>query len=112
SGIAGLGARLLGLGVMFLFDAAVLAVLFRVLAGIRIPARRLVGGASIGAAGLGALKVVGGSLLGSAVRNPLLASFAIIIGLLVWFNLISQVVLMTASWVAVGARDHGVAIWQ
>lgn len=110
SSIAEFGARVIGLVVMFAFDAAVLASLFRVLAGIRIPFRRLIGGVLIGAAGLAVLKVLGSSLLIGAGRNPLLASFAVIIGLMIWFNLISQMILLAASWIAVDARDDGVAM--
>lgn len=105
-----LGARIVGLTVMFLFDAAVLMSLFRILAGIRIPFRRLVGGVLIGALGLALLKVLGSSLLVGATRNPLLASFAVVVGLMLWFNLISQVMLLAASWIAVSARDHGSAV--
>lgn len=100
-----IAARVVGLGVMFVFDAAVLASLFRVLAGIRIPPRRLLGGVLIGASGLGLLKVLGGRLLVAASANPLVASFAAIIGLMIWFNLISQVILVSASWIAVGVDD-------
>ncbi len=109
---AEIAARVVGLGVMFVFDAAVLMSLFRVLAGIRIPFRRLIGGVLIGAAGLAVLKILGSRLLVGAGRNPLLASFAVIIGLMIWFNLISQVTLIAASWIAVGARDDGVAVGQ
>lgn len=105
-----LAARALGLAVMFLFDATVLASLFRVLAGIRIPFRRLVGGVLLGAASLAVLKILGGRLLIGASGNPLLASFAVFIGLMVWFNLVSQVILISASWIAVGARDAGVSM--
>lgn len=112
SSVAEIAARVVGLGVMFVFDAGVLMSLFRVLAGIRIPFRRLIGGVLIGAAGLAVLKVLGGRLLVGAGSNPLLASFAVIIGLMIWFNLISQMVLISASWIAVGARDDGVAVGQ
>ncbi len=112
SASAEFAARVVGLGVMFVFDAAVLASLFRVLAGIRIPFRRLMGGVLIGAAGLAVLKILGGRLLVGAGRNPLLASFAVIIGLMIWFNLISQVILIAASWIAVGAHDDGVAVGE
>lgn len=105
-----LAARGLGLVVMFLFDAVALASLFRVLAGIPIPARRLLGGVLMGATGLGVLKVLGGRLLVASGSNPLLASFAAIIGLMIWFNLISQVILMSASWIAVGASDEGSSV--
>lgn len=95
------------LAIMVVLDASVLAALFRILSGLRIPRRRLWGGALLGATGLGILKVLGNLLLGGASRNPLLASFAILIGLLIWFNLICTVILATASWIAVGMDDDG-----
>lgn len=110
SDIAEFGARAIGLLVMFVFDAAVLASLFRVQAGVRIPFRRLIGGVLIGAAGLAVLKVLGSRLLVGAGNNPLLASFAVIIGLMIWFNLISQVILIAASWITVDAIDDGVTM--
>ena len=42
--------------------------------------------------------------------NPLLASFAVIVGLLIWFNLVSQVILLGAAWVVVSATDAGVPL--
>lgn len=101
--------RISGLLLMLLLDTVVLAMLYRVLSGLKIPFRRLVVGSILGAAALGVLKVLGGLLLGGAGRNPLLASFALIIGLLIWFNLICVVILLGASWIAVGMADAGLA---
>jgi membrane protein len=101
--------RGLGLLLMLLLDTAVLAALFRLLSGLAIPLPRLLTGALLGAIALGVLKVLGTALLGGASRNPLLASFAVIVGLLIWFNLICQVILLAASWIAVGMRDDGLA---
>lgn len=100
-----LAGRALSTGIMFLFDAVVLAALYRVLAGVPIPFRHLAPGALLGAAGLGVLKLLGTSLLGGASNNPLLASFAVIAGLLIWFTLVCQVILIAACWVFVGMRD-------
>ncbi|MHA6667287.1 YihY/virulence factor BrkB family protein [Homoserinimonas sp. A447] len=100
--------RAVGLILMFLLDTVALAALYRLLSGLSIPWRRLAAGALLGAAGLGVLKVLGSALLGGASRNPLLASFALIIGLLIWFNLICQVILLAASWIAVGMTDAGI----
>jgi membrane protein len=105
-----LAARAIGLVLMFALDACVLAALYRVLAGVPIPRGPLWQGALLGALALGVLKVLGSSLLGGATRNPLLASFAVIIGLLIWFNLICQVILIAASWVIVTATDRGVPL--
>lgn len=101
--------RTVGLAIMLVLDTAVLAGMYRVLSGLTIPLRRLVAGSLLGAIGLGVLKVLGTALLGGASRNPLLASFAILIGLLIWFNLVFLVTLVTASWIAVGMTDDGIA---
>jgi membrane protein len=87
----------------------VLAALYRVLAGIPIPFRNLAAGAVLGAFGLGVLKLLGNLLLGGAKNNPLLASFAIIAGLLIFFNLVCQVILIFAAWISVGMDDAGIA---
>ena len=100
---------IIGLAVVLAIDTAVLASLYRVLSGIAIPVRRLIGGALIGGVGLGLLKALGNTLLGGASSNPLLASFAIIIGLLIFFNLVCQVILISASWIATGMADSGIA---
>lgn len=107
SGIVG---RVVTLGVMFLLDAVVLASLYRVLAGVRIPLRRLRQGALIGAVALGGLKILGNSLLGGASNNPLLAGFAVFLGLLIWFNLLCQIVLACAAWIAVGIKDDRIVL--
>jgi len=107
--VARYSVRVLGLFIVFLLDTVVLATFYRLVSGIKIPIRRLVGGSLIGAAALGVLKALGSALLGGASSNPLLASFAVIIGLLIWFNFICQVILIGASWIAVGMEDRGIA---
>lgn len=102
-------ARAVGILLVLLIDTATLAALFRVLSRVRIPMRRLVTGALIGGVALGVMKILGGALLGGATRNPLLAAFAVIIGLLIWFNLVSTVILLAASWIAVGLHDADIA---
>jgi membrane protein len=108
--VAVVGTRIVGLALMFALDACVLAALYRILAGVPIPRAPLWQGALLGALALGVLKVLGSSLLGGAAKNPLLASFAVIIGLLIWFNLVCQVILLAASWVIVTADDHHVPL--
>jgi membrane protein len=99
--------RLVTLAVMFLLDAVTLGAFFSVMAGVRIPFRRMVGGVLLGASSLGVLKVLGGSLLGVSKNNPLLASFAVILGLLIFFNFVCQVILISAAWIRVGMEDRG-----
>ena len=103
-------ARVAGLVIVFVLDALVLGTFYRVVSGIHIPWRILAQGTIIGAVALGVLKALGSALLGGATRNPLLASFAVIIGLLIWFNLICQVILIAASWISVSSEDRGVSL--
>ncbi|AYF98294.1 YihY/virulence factor BrkB family protein [Protaetiibacter intestinalis] len=105
-----IAARVLTIGLMFVLDTLVLAALYRVLAGVHIPLRFLVQGALLGALALGVLKILGTALLGGATNNPLLAGFAVIIGLLIWFTLICQVILIAACWVFVSMQDAGVPL--
>jgi membrane protein len=107
---ATVAARALGLVLAFVLDIAVLAGLYRVLAGVPIPPRPLWQGALLGALALGVLKALAGSLLTLTSSNPLLASFAVIVGLLIWFNLVCAVILLGASWVVVTATDAGVPL--
>lgn len=94
--------------IVLVLDALVLATFYRVVSGIAIPFRLLAQGTLLAAIALGVLKVLGTALLGGATNNPLLASFAVIIGLLIWFNLVCQVILFGAAWIAVGADDADV----
>lgn len=107
SDVAVVATRAVGILLMLALDALILALFYRIVSGISIPFRLLWQGALLGAIALGALKVLGTALLGGATSNPLLASFAVIIGLLIWFNLVCQVILIGAAWIAVGAEDAG-----
>jgi membrane protein len=107
SPVAIVAGQVVGILIVFVFDSFVLAVAFRVLSGIRIPMRRLIAGAMIGGAGLGVLKILGSALLGGATSNPLLASFAVIIGIMIFLNLVCRVILISATWIAVGMEDAG-----
>ncbi|MFT4124324.1 MAG: YhjD/YihY/BrkB family envelope integrity protein [Microbacteriaceae bacterium] len=103
-------ARVAGIAIAFLLDALLLALLYRVLSGIAVPPRLLLPGVALGAAGIGVLQLLGSLLLGGATANPLLASFAVILGLLIWFTLLCQVVLLAAAWIAESAADAGVEL--
>ena len=101
-------SQAVGLLIVLIIDTITLAALFRVLSRVRIPFRNLLVGSVLGAVALGVLKVLGAALLGGAAKNPLLAGFAVIIGLLIWFNLTSTVTLISAAWIAVGMKDAGI----
>lgn len=87
---------------MYLFDVLVLLAIHLWLAEVRVPWWPMLFGCALGGAALFVLKVLGSALLGGATSNPLLASFAVLIGLLIWFNLVCRTLLLTASWIATG----------
>ena len=89
-------------GAMYVFDVLVLMAMHRFLAEVRVPRLRLLMGCALGGAALLGLKMLGAALLGGASSNPLLASFAVFFGLLIWFNFICRVLLLTAAWIATG----------
>jgi len=89
-------------GAMYVFDVLVLMAMHRFLAEVRVPRLRLLMGCALGGTALLGLKMLGAALLGGASSNPLLASFAVFFGLLIWFNFICRVLLLTAAWIATG----------
>lgn len=91
--------------VVFVIDTLALAVMFRFLSGAAMPWRRMWVGSLLGSAGLSVLQLFGGLLITGAGKNPLLATFAVFIGLLLWFRLTSIVILVAAAWIAVEAAD-------
>lgn len=103
-------SRTVTLVVAVLVYSAVLTGLYRVLARVKVPARILRHGVTLGALGLAGLTVAGGLLLGGAQNNPLIASFAVVAGLLIYYNLVSQVILLAAAWMAVDVDDEGIVI--
>lgn len=86
----------------YIFDVLLLMAMHRYLAEVRVPRLRLISGCALGAVALFGLKLLGTLLLGGASSNPLFASFALFIGVLLWFNFICRVLLLTAAWIATG----------
>lgn len=99
------GGRWIVIVVTFAMDAVVVAVLFRVLSGVRAGARALWSGALLGALGLTVLQQLSGLFVGGASANPLLASFASLIALLLWLNLSAQVILIASSYIITGVEE-------
>lgn len=98
--------RLVSIVVVFVLDACVVAVLVRVLAGVRPSARALWAGAVLGGVGLTVLQQLSSLFVGGAASNPLLASFASLIALLLWFNLSAQVILIAGAYVITGVEEQ------
>jgi membrane protein len=91
--------KLVSVVVGVILDGAIVLVLLRLLSGADVPWAGLRSAALIGGIGLTILKLLGTTLLG-AMNNPLYASIALVVGLLVWLNYMSRVVLLSAAWAA------------
>ncbi|WP_231391709.1 YihY/virulence factor BrkB family protein [Arthrobacter sp. 35W] len=84
---------------------ATVAILFRLAARIKLARKRFWQSSVMAAVAATILQLLSGFLLARAGANPLLAPFAVVIGLLIWFNFVSQVYLASAAWAAVGEAD-------
>lgn len=85
--------------------SSALALLFRFLTGTSLHWRRIWPGAFLGGGVLTVLQLGAGWLLRYTPSNPLLATFAIFIGLLLWFRAIGVIILVASAWIAVAAQD-------
>ena len=63
----------------------------------------------LGAVGLEILKVVGSVLVARTTKNPVYGAFAVVVGLLIWINLVSRFMLLTAAWTVTAPYDTDVA---
>ena len=98
--------RAVSIIIAFALDAGALALLVRFLTGTSLQWRLIWPGAMIGGAAMVVLQLGAGLLLSRAPSNPLLASFAVIVGLLLWCRWLAIVVLTASSWIAVTAADN------
>ncbi len=92
--------RLVAILVAIGANTLIFLVLFSRMSGTRASWRRLVRGCLFGAVGFEILKLTGAYLLAHIMRNPLYASFAVMVGLLLWINIVSRFILFTAAWTA------------
>jgi membrane protein len=106
-GLVGVGegaswaVRGVGLLLAVLLDAAVVAAVIRYVGGVR-PARRdlLLGSLGVGVVA-GVLRLLGTEVIASsAARNALLASFAVVVTILVLVNLLARALLLASAWIA------------
>ncbi|MFG6403899.1 YihY/virulence factor BrkB family protein [Microbacterium sp. P04] len=103
-------ARLLSLVVAFALNTFALAGMFRFLTGASLSWRRIWSGSLLGGGAMVVLQVAAGFLFVYTPANPLLATFAIFIGFLLWFRLNGIVILVAAAWIAVAAGDRGMSL--
>lgn len=98
--------------VSFALMSAALAAMVRFLTGTSLRWRTIWPGALLGGGAMTVLQFGAGFLLSYTPTNPLLATFAIFIGLLLWFRINGVVMLVAAAWIAVAARDRDLPLLQ
>jgi len=98
--------------VSFGINAAALAGLFWFLTGTSRRWRTIWPGSLVGGIGVTVLQLAAGLLLSYTPSNPLLATFALFVGLLLWFRLTGVVVLVSAAWIAVTAKDENLPLLE
>lgn len=105
SPVAAWTVRLVSLLVVFALDTALIIGVFRLLSGVRPSARSLWSGALLGAFGLLVLQELSGLFVGGATSNPLLASFASLLALLIWLNFSAQVMLFACAYIVTAEEE-------
>jgi membrane protein len=99
--------------VSVLADTALMILLLRVVSGVAVPWRDLFQGALVGGVGFSLLKISAAALLPRLTANPLYASIAVVVGLLIWLNLIARLTLISAAWAANDVdQSHAVGLAQ
>lgn len=96
--------------ISFVIFTAALAGLIRFLTGTQIAWHRIWPGALLGGGAITVLQLFTGWLFIYTPSNVLLATFAIFIGLLLWFRVIGIIMLVAAAWIAVAAHDADVPL--
>jgi membrane protein len=97
--------RIVSLVVVYALDVLLIFGIYRLLSGLHAPARAVWPGLLLGGAGLLVLQELSSLFVGGARANPLLASFASLLALLIWMNLSSQVILIACAYITTGAEE-------
>lgn len=81
-------------------DVVIFAILLSRLSGAHVPWRQVRSGAVLAAVGFEVLKLGATFLLARTTENPIYATFGVVVGLLVWIYLNSQLLVFAAAWTA------------
>jgi membrane protein len=98
--LASLTLRVLALAIAVAVNMGIFVLAFSLLSGSGRPTRMMWRGALLGAAGFEVLKAAAALLLSGTLSNPVYASFTVLVGLLVWINLVMRLVMFSAAWTA------------
>lgn len=105
-GVFGMGTltAVLGIALALAADTLIFAWLFVRLPRRPVRYRTVLRGALLAAVGYEVLKVVATFYLTRVTSNPTYGPFASVIGLLIWIDLVSRFLLLTAAWTATGKQ--------
>ena len=101
--------KLVGVGLGLLSSTLLFLYLFWRLPRVATPLRRVLPGAVLAAVLFELLKQVGALYLQHTTTNPLYGAFAVVVGLLVWINIVSRVLLLCAAWTVTAPCGSDVA---
>jgi len=106
SPLAAWSAAVLGLLIALVADVLVFLYLFWRLPR-RTSRRAVLRAALLGAAGIEVFKLLGTWLVGKTTSNPMYGTFAVLVGLLIWINIVMRWTLFAAAWAvtAPGSSD-------
>ncbi|MDP9434013.1 MAG: YihY/virulence factor BrkB family protein [Actinomycetota bacterium] len=102
--------RAVAVGAALAADVLLFLYLFARLARVRTPVRRLLRGAVFGAVGFEVLKVLGGLYVARTTSQGVATygTFAVVVGILVFLNLMSRFLLLSAAFVVTAPYDSDV----
>lgn len=105
--VTGWIVNIAGQSVLTLVDAVIFTLMFQRLSSLALPLRDFAAGGLFASVGFTVLKLFGSVLLRAASHNRFLAAFGVVVGLLVWMDLVARLTLVAAAWVATVAGDRG-----
>ncbi len=102
--------RVLTYALAVVADTLLFLYLFARLARVRTPVRRILKGALLGAVGFEVLKVLGGIYVARTTSSgaATYGAFAVVVGLLLFLNLVSRLLMFTAAFVVTAPYDPDV----
>lgn len=101
-------AKVVGISLGLLTSTGLFLFLFLRLPKVQSPFRRVIKGALLAAVLFELLKRVGAIYIERTTENPLYGSFAVIVGLLIWINIVSRMLLICAAWTVTAPYDSDI----
>ncbi|MGZ4625733.1 MAG: YihY/virulence factor BrkB family protein [Kineosporiaceae bacterium] len=105
--VAGWTVNVLSQLALVVVDSVLFTLAFARLNGAGVPVRDVVGGGVLAGVGFAGMKLFASELLRTVSHNRFLATFGVVVGLLVWMNIAARLILVAAAWSATVAHDRG-----